>query len=89
MLIFLDGDHGYYNNESSMHPMFMAHGPAFKTGYKINAFRNVDIYPLMCHVLGVEPAPGHNGSLDNVIDMLNLTRVRNVSRRTSEFNRFD
>jgi hypothetical protein len=52
-----------------MHPLFIAHGPAFKNDFKIKSFRNVDIYPLMCHILGVSPA-AHNGSLTNVIDML-------------------
>jgi ectonucleotide pyrophosphatase/phosphodiesterase family protein 5 len=65
----LDGDHGYYNNESAMHPIFIAHGPAFKQSFKIEPFKNVDIYPLMCSVLGVEPAV-HNGTLDNVKAML-------------------
>jgi ectonucleotide pyrophosphatase/phosphodiesterase family member 5 len=63
------GDHGYYNNESTMHPIFLAHGPAFKINYKTKSFNNVDIYPLMCLLLGVTPAI-NNGSIDNVIDMV-------------------
>lgn len=64
-----NGDHGYYNNIPSMHPIFMAHGPAFKKSFKIPPFKNVDIYPLMCHVLGVKPAV-NNGTLDSVLPML-------------------
>ena len=67
-----NGDHGYYNNQSSMFPIFISHGPSFKANFKINTFNNVDIYPLMCFLLDVEPAV-NNGSLDNVIDMV-LTR---------------
>ncbi len=67
-----NGDHGYYNNQSSMLPIFISHGPNFKENFKINAFNNVDIYPLMCFILEVEPAC-NNGSLENVIDMV-LTR---------------
>ena len=52
-----------------MHPLFIAHGPAFRSGFKVEPFRNVDIYPLMCRILGVEPA-AHNGTIANVIDML-------------------
>ena len=52
-----------------MHPIFLAHGPAFKKSYKIKSFNNVDIYPLMCSILGVSPA-ANNGSLSNVVDML-------------------
>ena len=63
------GDHGYYNNESTMFPIFISHGPSFKANFKINSFNNVDIYPLMCFILDVEPAC-NNGSLENVIDMV-------------------
>ncbi|CAF0706694.1 unnamed protein product [Brachionus calyciflorus] len=64
-----NGDHGYDNNESSMHPLFIAHGPAFKKSFKTKVFNNVDIYPLMCSVLGIEPAL-NNGSIANVEKML-------------------
>ena len=52
-----------------MHPLFVAQGPAFKKGFKIKSFRNVDIYPLMCHILDVEPSM-HNGTLENTIEMI-------------------
>jgi len=68
------GDHGYDNKASSMHPIFIANGPAFKKHYKIRSFNNVDIYPLMCLILGIEPAL-HNGTLDNVLDMVNYGRI--------------
>ena len=64
-----NGDHGYYNNESTMFPIFMAHGPAIKKGFKIESFNNVDIYPLMCLLLGVTPAI-NNGSLEKILDMV-------------------
>ena len=35
-----------------MYPFFISAGPAFKKNYKIKNFKNVDIYPLMCHILG-------------------------------------
>ena len=62
-----------------MFPIFISHGPSFKTNFKINAFNNVDIYPLMCFLLDVEPA-SNNGSLTNVIDMV-LTR--NIEKKFS------
>ena len=52
-----------------MYPIFIAHGPAFKRNYTISSFNNVDIYPLMCFILGIQPA-ANNGSLENVLDML-------------------
>ena len=49
---------------------FRAIGPDFKVGYeKADRFRNVCIYPLLCHLLGVNPSP-NDGSLDEVRDML-------------------
>lgn len=54
-----------------MFPIFIAHGPVFKKDFKIEPFYNVDIYPLMCFILGIQPAT-NNGSLENVLDMLEL-----------------
>ena len=65
----LDGNHGYDNQLPDMHPVFVAMGPSFKKGYSKDTFHNVDIYPLLCHILGVDPAP-NNGSLQSVIDLL-------------------
>jgi hypothetical protein len=64
-----DGMHGYYNNYSSMYPIFIAHGPAFKENFRINSFNTVDLYPLMCLLLGIQPGE-HHGSIQNVFDML-------------------
>ncbi|XP_025065365.1 bis(5'-adenosyl)-triphosphatase ENPP4 isoform X3 [Alligator sinensis] len=58
------GDHGYDNALSSMHPFLAAHGPAFTKGYKQNTINTVDIYPMMCHILGLKPQP-NNGTFSN------------------------
>lgn len=63
------GNHGYSNKYSDMRPFFIARGPAFRKGYLSEPFKNVDIYPLMCHILGIPPAP-NNGSLSRVLDLL-------------------
>ncbi|KAM8778760.1 bis(5'-adenosyl)-triphosphatase ENPP4 isoform 2-T2 [Rhynchonycteris naso] len=57
-------DHGYDNSLPSMHPFLAAHGPAFHKGYKQSTINNVDIYPMMCHILGLEPHP-NNGTLSH------------------------
>lgn len=57
-----------------MHPIFIGHGPGFKKGVKVEPFKSVDIYPLMCHLLGINAGP-NNGSLHRVIDMLVLKEV--------------
>ena len=64
------GSHGFDHTAADMQVGFRAVGPDFKVGYeKPDRFRNVCIYPLLCHLLGVTPSP-NDGSLDEVIDML-------------------
>lgn len=63
------GAHGWLPSIPSMHPFFIAQGPAFKTGYKTDMINMVDIYPLICHLLGIKPAP-NNGSLDRIAHLL-------------------
>ena len=54
----LVGAHGYSPQESDMQVMFRACGPDFKEGYAAPARHvNVDIYGLLCHLLGIEPQP--------------------------------
>lgn len=59
------GDHGYDNSLRSMQPFLAAQGPAFRKGYSMNSINNVDLYPLMCHLLGIPEMP-NNGSFSNV-----------------------
>lgn len=63
------GTHGWLPSLASMHPFFIAQGPAFKKDYKSGPLEMVDIYPLMCHLLGIDPAP-NNGSLDRISHLL-------------------
>ncbi|PIK33351.1 hypothetical protein BSL78_29837 [Apostichopus japonicus] len=65
------GMHGYNNSFLSMHPMFIVHGPAFKKGAVSKPFNSVDVYPLMCHLLGIKPRP-NNGTLDTVKYLLSV-----------------
>ncbi|KAM9435575.1 ectonucleotide pyrophosphatase/phosphodiesterase family member 5 isoform 1-T2 [Clarias gariepinus] len=66
---FMLGNHGYDNQLPSMHPVFVARGPSFRTGYTKASMRSVDLYPLMCSILGVQALP-NNGSLRSVRDLL-------------------
>ena len=64
------GSHGFDHTAADMQVGFRAVGPDFKVGYeKKERFRNVCIYPLLCHLLGVTPSP-NDGSLDEVRDLL-------------------
>ncbi len=51
------GAHGYDPALPSMRAIFLAQGPAFRSGARIPAFDNVDVYPLLAHLLGITPAP--------------------------------
>ena len=64
------GSHGFDHLAADMQVGFRAIGPDFKVGYeKPERFRNVCVYPLLCHLLGVTPSP-NDGTLDEVRDML-------------------
>jgi predicted AlkP superfamily pyrophosphatase or phosphodiesterase len=63
------GEHGFDNAEPLMQAIFVAHGPAFRVGAKVPAFPNVDVYPLMTHLLGI-PSAANDGNYDAVKDML-------------------
>lgn len=54
---FLKGEHGYDPAIPSMGALFIAHGPSFKSGVKLDVVENVQVYNLMCAALGLTPAP--------------------------------
>lgn len=54
---FLKGQHGYDPGFKSMHGLFIASGPAFKSGVVIDAVESVHVYNLLCAALGLTPAP--------------------------------
>ena len=63
------GEHGYDNDDPKMQALFVAHGPAFKRGLAVPEFDNVDIYPLLTHVLHIKPQP-NDGNYAGVATML-------------------
>jgi hypothetical protein len=48
-----------------MGAVFVAAGPGIAQGKTVAPFRNIHVYPLMAHLLGLTPAPS-DGSLDSV-----------------------
>ena len=48
------GKHGFDNHTVDMRATFMAWGPAFKSGLQINDFENVNVYPLVAKILGLQ-----------------------------------
>jgi len=51
------GAHGYDNANPDMHAFFSANGPAFRKRKYIESLDNVDIYNIICEVLGIQPSP--------------------------------
>lgn len=70
------GTHGFDPREPDVMVAFRAVGPDFKQGYEApftegeqSAFHNIDIYPMLCKLLGVEPAPV-DGKLERIQNIL-------------------
>ena len=63
------GAHGYDNRYQSMQATFIAHGAAFKKGFVAEPFENIQVYNLICKILGLKPAK-NDGNLDAVRGML-------------------
>jgi predicted AlkP superfamily pyrophosphatase or phosphodiesterase len=63
------GAHGYDNALQEMQATFIANGPAFKKGFVAEPFENIEVYNLMCKILGLKPAK-NDGDLRRVDKML-------------------
>lgn len=53
----LKATHGFDPQLSSMGGLFIAHGPAFRSGATIAAVENIHVYNLLCATLGLKPSP--------------------------------
>ncbi len=63
--------HGYDNANPDMHGIFYAKGPAFKKGFEHEAFQNVNLYTIVTHILGLEPAET-DGNFNEVKDLFSV-----------------
>lgn len=82
------GDHGYNNSLPSMRPLFMATGPAFRSGYiHEEEFENIDIYPMMCLILRLLPIKRFpfDGSSDRISAMLRPVSLLKTKSDTDEW----
>ena len=59
---FSGGAHGFDPNALEMRALFLAAGPSFLSGVKIEVFDNVDVYPLIMKLLKLPEEP-NDGSL--------------------------
>ncbi len=63
------GSHGFDPANTSMHAVFFARGPAFRTGAVLPAIASVDVYPLLMRLLGIQAAP-NDGNLAPLLPAL-------------------
>lgn len=66
---YTGGAHGYDNQNMDMHGIFYAIGPAFKTNYTIGCIKNIDVYPLIAHILGLK-TPAIDGNFERIKQVL-------------------
>lgn len=66
----IKGDHGQDPSDPRMHGIFIANGPAFRSGLVIDRLESVEIYNLLAAVLNLEPAQndGTPGGLNHILD---------------------
>lgn len=79
------GKHGYDNEDPDMRAIFIAHGPAFRTGITLPPFDNVDVYPLLAFLLGLEPEPS-DGNFDMVSGALKIANPANTAPQEHQGN---
>jgi predicted AlkP superfamily pyrophosphatase or phosphodiesterase len=77
------GMHGWDPALAEMHGIFVARGPDFTAGARSPAVRSVSLYPLMAHLLDLEPAQ-HEGRLATFLPYLD-----DGQRPTYRVERFD
>ena len=65
----LKGEHGFAPEDTGMRAVFTAIGPSFRAGARLPAFDNVDVYPLLAHLLRITPAP-NDGDLTPLLPAL-------------------
>ncbi|GLD48627.1 ectonucleotide pyrophosphatase/phosphodiesterase family member 2 [Lates japonicus] len=70
-----------------MQTIFLGYGPTFKFKTKVPAFENIELYNVMCDLLGLKPAPnnGTHGSLNHLLrsPIYRPTMPEEVSRPTA------
>jgi predicted AlkP superfamily pyrophosphatase or phosphodiesterase len=62
--------HGWDNQIPEMGAVFVARGPRIEAGVRIPPFESVHVYPLLAHLLGLEPNARADGRLEVLGPML-------------------
>ncbi|VDN23399.1 unnamed protein product [Dibothriocephalus latus] len=64
------GNHGYDNKDPLMHPFMVAMGPDIKVMEGIQHMEQIDIYPLICGLLGLQRPNRIDGRLQRVVPFM-------------------
>ena len=62
--------HGWDPAHEVMHGVFVAAGPRFGPGQRIDSFESIHIYPLLAELLGLAPNPDADGRLEVLAPIL-------------------
>lgn len=68
------GDHGWAPETPAMHGFLVSCGPNIKRGASLGTVRNIDVYPLMLSILGLEAPKIMDGDTLKLADILYTTR---------------
>nr|VZI39583.1 unnamed protein product [Spirometra erinaceieuropaei] len=64
------GNHGYDNEDPLMHPFMVASGPDIEVLQGIQHFEQIDIYPFVCGLLGLQRPNRIDGRIERVIKFM-------------------
>jgi predicted AlkP superfamily pyrophosphatase or phosphodiesterase len=64
------GNHGFDPSQETMHATFYAWGPQFKKSMSMPPFENVNVYPLVAHILGLTYSDTIDGNLEVLTPIL-------------------
>ena len=68
------GMHGYISQNIDMHGIFMASGPSFNNGILVDSFENINVYPLICRTLNINPYDNVNREYWNQLIISKIMR---------------
>ncbi len=70
------GDHGWAPEAPAMHGFFVACGPNITAGLSLGPVRNIDVYPLMLSILGLDGPELMDGDASRLADFLYTNRSK-------------
>ena len=68
------GDHGWAPEDPAMHGFFVACGPNIAPGLSLGPVSNIDVYPLMLSILGLDAPEIMDGNASHLAAVFNTTR---------------